>query len=939
MAEKKGWLSRLVGRKGEEPPPEAEEASSEAEEEREPSRADATSQARQQEEIRAAEADVATEWEVGDVILDLYEVEDVHTGGGMGLVYRVRHLDWGISLAAKSPRPHFFRTETQKRNFIRECETWIDLGLHPHIVSCYYVRSLGDIPRVFAEYVEGGSLSEWVKDERLYEGGPEKALERIIDISIQCAWGLAHSHEQGLIHRDVKPANVLMTSDGVAKVTDFGLAKAQESGERSSNVLKSSGGLTRAYCSPEQAQKGFMDHRTDIWSWGLSVLEMFTGGLIWLVGQAAPETLEEYLKSDEGEPGVPRMPDPLAALLRDCFHIDPTSRPESLDALSKRLAGVYREVIGEEYPRRRPRAADHRAEGLNNRAVSFLDLGRRKDAEEAFGQALQSDPLHPEATYNQGLVQWRTGRMTDSALVKRLEEVRRSHREQWQTGYYLGLVHMERGDAGAAVNVLEQAVEHSAASEEVHRALTAAKGGLGHWGRCLRTIEGPGGPVSALDVEPQGRFVLAAIEESLFLYDLRSGERRFRLEGHTGTVKSLSMSPDGKNAVSGSADRTLRLWGLAAGECVRTLQGHRGEVSAVALLPDSRHVLSGSDDRTLRLWDASSGRCLRTIEGHTDEILAVAVSPDGRSALSGGADRTLRYWDLTSGKCRKVIKGHSDWVNSVAISRSGIHALSGSHDGTFGWWDLSESKCLRIIEGHTGSVISVCLSPDGRRALTGSYDETLRIWDLASGRCRRTFEGHRGWVQGALLPPGLEAVSCGRDGTIRLWDLHGAGQNVGRFTVAVPSSGAEVVEVDAELRRRVKKARSALDEGQAAEALKVVDEARKLSGCERSADLLALWREAGARGRKVGLRAGWCSRHLSGHRGDVCCVSISPDGRRVLSSGLDRTIRLWDPASEQCVTTLEGHAEEVSSVCFGPDGRRVLSGSTDSMLRYWDLDS
>jgi len=111
------------------------------------------------EAIHAAEEDVAPEWEVGDVILDLYEVKDIHTGGAMGIVYRVGHRGWNMDLAVKSPRPDYFKTEDQKANFVRECETWIDLGLHPHTVSCHYVRTMGGIPRVFAEYVEGGSLS------------------------------------------------------------------------------------------------------------------------------------------------------------------------------------------------------------------------------------------------------------------------------------------------------------------------------------------------------------------------------------------------------------------------------------------------------------------------------------------------------------------------------------------------------------------------------------------------------------------------------------------------------------------------------------------------------------------------------------------------------------------------------------------------------------
>ena len=166
-------------------------------------------------------------WKVGNVILNQYEVIGILGQGGMGTVYKVHHRSWNVDLAMKSPKPEVFVKERGKENFIREAETWVNLSLHPNIVTCFYVRTLGDIPCIFAEYVTGGSLSDWIRERRLYEGGHEQALERMLDVAIQFAWGLHASHEQGLVHQDVKPHNVMMTVDGTAKVTDFGLAKAR----------------------------------------------------------------------------------------------------------------------------------------------------------------------------------------------------------------------------------------------------------------------------------------------------------------------------------------------------------------------------------------------------------------------------------------------------------------------------------------------------------------------------------------------------------------------------------------------------------------------------------------------------------------------------------------------------------------------------------------
>ena len=618
-----------------------------------------------------AENRVPAEWEVGDVILDLYEVKKISefrdfAEGGFGRVYRVHHRNWDMDLAVKSPRPDVLKTQAQKDNFTRECETWADLGLHPNTVSCYYVRTLGDIPRVFAEFVEGGSLSDWITSKRLYEGGHEEVLKRILDIAIQFAWGLHYAHEKGLIHQDVKPANVLVTDDGTAKVTDFGLANARaEAGEDVSarpeemSILATYGGMTPPYCSPEQAQIAQLrkagtprdmapklTRRTDIWSWGLSLLEMFTGEMTWATGQAAPEVLEGYLEMGTEDESIPKMPEGLVELLRYCFQHDPADRPGDFVAVADVLAAVYNDVVGQEYPRQRPKMVELRADGLNNRAVSMIDLGRKEEAEKCFDQALEADPHHPEATYNRGLLRWRSGRMTDKALIQQLEEMCTTHEEEWRDEYLLGLVHIERGDAESAVKILEKAASQAGDSRPVQTALSTARADLSGCRRCLQTFE-----------------------------------------GHTDLVTSIFLSADGRHALSGSRDETLKLWDVSTGACLRTFEGHTNRVTSVFLSADGRHALSGSYDKTLKLWDVSTGTCLRTFEGHTNLVTSVFLSADGRHALSGSYDKTLKLWDVSTGACLRTFEGHTDMV-TVSLSADGRHALSGSWDNTLKFWEM-----------------------------------------------------------------------------------------------------------------------------------------------------------------------------------------------------------------------------------------------------------
>ena len=206
-------------------------------------------------------AEVPGTWEPGDLLLDLYEVRGELGHGGMGTVYRVHHRGWNLELAVKCPRPD----APAVTGFAAEAEAWVDLGLHPHVVTCHYVRTLGGIPRVFAELVEGGSLADWIRDGRLYAGGPEAALARMLDVAIGFAWGLGYAHERGLVHQDVKPANVLLTPEGTAKVTDFGLVGARPrvaaGADPGASIRVEAGAYTPAYASPEQHAGGTLDQR------------------------------------------------------------------------------------------------------------------------------------------------------------------------------------------------------------------------------------------------------------------------------------------------------------------------------------------------------------------------------------------------------------------------------------------------------------------------------------------------------------------------------------------------------------------------------------------------------------------------------------------------------------------------------------------------------
>jgi serine/threonine protein kinase len=313
-------------------------------------------------------------WSPGQVLLNDFEVQQGLGKGGMGKVYLVRSRTTGMEFAVKHA---LIKDDNNRQSFLSELRTWIDLPEHPHIAACRFFRTIGDEIAIFSEYIGGGTLADWIRERRL------TTLEQILDVAIQFAGGLQALHEHGLIHQDVKPGNVLMTPEGIAKVTDFGLARARlrasdgqvhsptsASGGRS--VLVSFGGMTQAYCSPEQAARQPLSCKTDIWSWGVSVLDVFYGQPSCLYGQAAGESLEAYFREETLDEKLPRMPVEMTMLLGKCFLPKPEQRWDSMSEVADVLVQLYQKTCNRAYTKKGPIASPgtHRHAPLHDRRTS-----------------------------------------------------------------------------------------------------------------------------------------------------------------------------------------------------------------------------------------------------------------------------------------------------------------------------------------------------------------------------------------------------------------------------------------------------------------------------------------------------------------------------------------------------------------------------------------
>jgi hypothetical protein len=301
---------------------------------------------------------------------------------------------------------------------------------------------------------------------------------------------------------------------------------------------------------------------------------------------------------------IPALPAAVGDLLARCLTHDPAARPRRMGELADSIVALHPDLVGEPYRRPRPAAAVVRADGLCNQALSLLDLGQEEQAEQLWEQALEADPHHLASVYDQGLHRWRSGRIGDDELTAALEAAR--ERSEGRSGdHLLALVHLERGDAGAAHELLSAVARRALDDPGVHSALAASR-------------QRP------------------ALAEPV------------PLRGH-GRIEAVALSADGQVAVAGGAGRSLYLWDTGERQRPWTDARHDYEITAVAVSADGGVVLAGDRGGSVRVWrrteeQAVSGR------DHPAIVGSVAIGPDGRTALSAGVDGSVHVWDVETGQ-------------------------------------------------------------------------------------------------------------------------------------------------------------------------------------------------------------------------------------------------------------------------------------------------
>jgi eukaryotic-like serine/threonine-protein kinase len=562
---------------------------------------------------------------------------------------------------------HTELTRNEVEQFLAQAKIIASLD-HPHIVRIleYGVEENENCPFLVMRYAPHGSLRQ------RHPHGTQLPITTVVSYVKQIAEALQYVHDRGLIHRDVKPHNMLLGADYEVMLSDFGIAVlAQSKGYRVQKVQEFEG--TILYAAPEQV-RGRPRIASDQYALGVVVYE-------WLCGNWPFHGTVEEIASQHT----------LAA---------PPSLCEQVPAISPIVEQVVFKAMAKE--------PDERFENVREFAKA-LERASRLEQPAVRGKQLTPHDFSPLSflplqalSSEERLITSHVPLLTYGGHTDRIYTLAWSPDGQW-----------------IASSSLDETVQ-------IWDAVT---------GKNVLTYRGQSLQAPAFAWSPDGRYIASTsglLSATIQIWDIATGinsTEHARYDGHSERVLAVSWSPDGRYVATASEDATVQVWDVVTRKTIYTHRGHTLAVKATAWSPDGLRIASASEDKTVQVWDASSGSNIVVYYAHRDKVNALAWSRGGTHVASASDDGTVQVWDADTGRKAYSYNGHAGGVTTVSWSPDGIRAASGGLDETVQMWNAITGSVIFTYSGHADWVGTVAWSPDGRRIASGSWDKTAQVWE------------------------------------------------------------------------------------------------------------------------------------------------------------------------------------------------------------------
>jgi serine/threonine protein kinase len=615
-----------------------------------------------------------------------------------------------------------------EQTFLREAQTIARLR-HPHIVPIFDCGIEDGIPFLVMAYAPYGSMAHQFKGCRL-------PMADILRYTSQAAAALQYAHDQRVVHRDVKPGNMLLGPNHEVWLSDFNLSLTMPN-SRPLSLQEALG--TPYYMAPEQIN-GKPCPASDQYALGVMVYEWLSG-IRPFTGSSYGELFLLHL-SEQPPPLrkiVPLIPSSVEAVVFRALEKDPEQRFPSVQAFADALQQAY------ESKQRLP----------GNGAQ--IPIGNNKQT----SQKTKQQHRLTRRTILAGLG------CSGGVLVLAGGTV----------AYVSNFGNLSRAVIGLPPTSSVSWQSKGTPAQQATRTPQSAPTPIP--GTTITTYSGHSQEVKALVWSPDGsRVASGSLDGTVQLWDAATGKivMTYGSLAATQPVKTIAWSSDGMYLAAGNGNGTVRVWNVTTQQEVlpQAYSGHTSAVRSVAWQPNGTLLASASQDGTVQVWNGLTGQRISSYSGHSGWwVLSVAWSPDGKYVASGGTDKTVRLSDaLTGQQVFSTYTGHTDEVWSVAWSPHGDLIASASQDGTVQVWNASTEQQISsyTVASNPKRAESVAWSPDGTFIAAGSDDGTVQIWNITTQQLVLTYHQQSKTIWSvAWSPDGKRIASASADGTVKVW--------------------------------------------------------------------------------------------------------------------------------------------------------------------------